>query len=144
VRYTLTNTGNARIVAAESVAVTGPFGWARTTSGTDELPELLPGSSLEREVEVSGVRPLGRADAAVDVAATAVGIGGGATASADGAAQTWAVPWAALVLLVLVLLAALRGPALVAALRRRFAGGRAVSPGPAATGQGAPASAAAG
>lgn len=133
VRYTLTNTGNARIVAAESVTVTGPFGWARTTTGTDELPELLPGSSLQQEVEVSGVRPLGRAAAAVAVTATAVGIGGGATASADGAAQTWAVPWAALVLVVLVLLAALRGPALVAAARRRLGPRRPADPEGAAT-----------
>ncbi|MFE6236415.1 WxL protein peptidoglycan domain-containing protein [Cellulosimicrobium sp. NPDC057862] len=130
VRYTLTNTGNARVVPAESVVVTGPFGWAATTAGDGELPELLPGSALEREVVVTGVRPLGRADATVDVAATAVGIGGGATASDDGAGQAWAVPWAALALLGLVLLAALRGPALLAALRRRAAraasgGGRA-------------------
>ncbi|MBM7820773.1 hypothetical protein JOE63_003250 [Cellulosimicrobium cellulans] len=122
VRYTLTNTGNARVVPAESVAVTGPFGWAATTASDGELPELLPGSALEREVAVTGVRPLGRADATVDVTATAVGIGGGATASDDGAAQTWAVPWAALVLVGLALLVALRGPALVAALRRRRAG----------------------
>jgi hypothetical protein len=70
---------------------------------------------------VTGVRPLGRADASVAVTATAVGIGGGATASDDDGAQTWAVPWAALVLVALVLLAALRGPALVSTLRRRRA-----------------------
>ncbi|MCO7274380.1 WxL protein peptidoglycan domain-containing protein [Cellulosimicrobium cellulans] len=134
VRYTLTNTGNARVVPAESVTVTGPFGWATITGGDGELPELLPGSALEREVAVTGVRPLGRADASVTVTATAVGIGGGATASDDGGAQTWAVPWAALALVGLVLLVALRGPALVAALRRRRAaraaagGGRAAGP----------------
>jgi hypothetical protein len=121
VRYTLTNTGNARAVATQDVRVAGPNGWAASAYDPAELPELLPGSTLEQEVEVTGVRPLGRATAQVAVTATAVGIGGGATASAHGEAQTWAVPWAALALVGLVLLAALRGPALVAAARRHRA-----------------------
>ena len=140
VRYTLTNTGNARVLPVEQVTVEGPFGGARAGADADELAELLPGSALEREVVVAGVRPLGRATAHVGVTATAVGIGGGATASATGDATTWAVPWAALAVLVLAVAGALRGPAVVAAVRARARRdpGPSAGPGPGAQ---APASA---
>ncbi|QFU99772.1 hypothetical protein KDY119_03308 [Luteimicrobium xylanilyticum] len=112
VRYRVTNTGNARIVPTGTVAVSGPFGWAKVAL-PDDAPEVLPGSSVVRTVSVPGVRPLGRASAEVDVHAVAVGVGGGATASASGDASTWAVPWAALVVVVLVVLGAVLLPRLL-------------------------------
>ncbi|MBD8080081.1 DUF916 domain-containing protein [Cellulosimicrobium arenosum] len=128
-RYTVTNTGNARVVALERGEVTGPAGWARRGTGPTALPELLPGSSLEREVTVAGVRPLGRATAEVVVDATAVGVGGGALASASGTAGTWAVPWALLAVVLLVVVVAVLAPgrsaAALAALSARRARSRA-------------------
>ncbi|WP_265521886.1 WxL protein peptidoglycan domain-containing protein [Oerskovia flava] len=117
VRYAVTNTGNARLVPGEQVDVVGPLGWGRRTLEQAELPELLPGSTMEREVTVTGVRPFVRAEAQVEVTATAVGIGGGAATRADASSSTWAVPWAALALLLLVVAGTLRGPALLAAAR---------------------------
>lgn len=112
VRYRVTNTGNARIVPTGTVTVTGPFGWAAVTL-PDDAPEVLPGSSVVRTVTVAGVRPLGRVSADVDVHAVAVGVGGGATASASAGASTWAVPWGAAGVVVLVVFGAVLLPRLV-------------------------------
>ncbi|MGI5191865.1 WxL protein peptidoglycan domain-containing protein [Promicromonospora sp. CA-289599] len=109
VRYRLTNTGTARVVPTETVTVTGPVGAAgRTTSAG--LDEVLPGSTVDRVVEVSGVRPLVRAEAAVRVDGLVVGIGGGGVTSAHDDASGWAVPWALLVLVVLAVSAAVVVP----------------------------------
>lgn len=131
VTYTLTNTGNARVVPTEAVTLAGPGGVAAVTAGEGVLPEVLPGSSLERTVEVAGVRPLGRLSADVAVTASAVGIGGaGATTTADAAAATWAVPWTLLAVVVVLLAAAVWGPTAVRALRGRGgSGGGSDSPG---------------
>jgi hypothetical protein len=79
----------------------------------DDAPEVLPGSSVVRTVTVAGVRPLGRVSADVDVHAVAVGVGGGATASASAGASTWAVPWGAAGVVVLVVFGAVLLPRLV-------------------------------
>lgn len=109
VRYRLTNTGTARLVPTETVTVTGPGGAAGpggTTTSSAELAEILPGSTVDRVVEVSGVRPLVRAEATVRVDGLVVGIGGGGVTSAHDAASGWAVPWALLGLVVLAVAAA--------------------------------------
>jgi hypothetical protein len=101
VTYTLINTGDARIVPTERVTVAGPGGSA-PAEVTGELAELLPGAEVERTVVVPGVRPLFRLAADVRVDGAVVGIGGGGATSAAGAGTGWSVPWAALVLVVLV------------------------------------------
>ncbi|WP_285106278.1 DUF916 domain-containing protein [Promicromonospora sp. MEB111] len=128
VRYRLTNTGTARLVPTESVTVTGPSGasWPGGTataseSASGELTEILPGSTVERVVEVRGVRPLVRAEATVRVDGLVVGIGGGGVTSAHDAASGWAVPWALLGLVLLAVAAAVVIP-LVRARRGRLWG----------------------
>nr|WP_171784980.1 DUF916 domain-containing protein [Isoptericola halotolerans] len=101
VTYTLENTGDTRIVPTEAVTVTGP-GSSAPRSTTAELEEVLPGAVVERTVEVPGVRPLFRAGADVRVDGVVVGIGGGGTALATGAAGGWAVPWSLLAVALLV------------------------------------------
>jgi hypothetical protein len=104
VRYRVTNTGNARVVPQDVVTVAGALGTSTTVDATGTDPvEVLPGSSVEREVVVRDVRTLTAADVRVDVVATAVGVGGGATAAASATGSAAAVPWAAVVLLGLVL-----------------------------------------
>jgi len=108
VTFTLTNEGNTRVAPATSLRVAGPFGLAGTSAVAVDVPELLPGSSLERTVEVDGVWPLVRATATLTVGGEVVPLPGavpdpqvvvtGVTASA----ATWAVPWVALALLLLV------------------------------------------
>jgi hypothetical protein len=118
VRYRVTNTGNARILPTEAVTVAGLAGTRRTVPAADpdaEPVEVLPGSSLEREVVLDGVRSLGSVDVQVQAVATAVGLGGGATARASAGTSVAAVPWALVVLVTLVLLAV----AVLVVLRRR-------------------------
>lgn len=111
VRYRLTNTGTARVVPTETVTVAGPGGAAGTTT-SGELGEILPGSTVERVVEVRGVRPLVRAEASVRLDGLVVGIGGGGVTSAQDAASGWAVPWALLGLVLLAVAGAVAVPLL--------------------------------
>ncbi|OZD54387.1 hypothetical protein CH252_08800 [Rhodococcus sp. 06-1477-1B] len=125
VSYTLTNTGNTRLDPTVEVALGGPFGWARVTAD-DDAPELLPGSSLQRTVEVAGVVPLVLLSAEVTATSQVVSrtLAGAEPSTLDplisqGAAATAAVPWTALA--ILVLLALLVAWRVVAARRRRTA-----------------------
>ncbi|WP_285137565.1 DUF916 domain-containing protein [Microbacterium sp. lyk4-40-TSB-66] len=128
VTYTLTNTGNTRLDPAVDVALGGPFGLA-AVSAADDAPELLPGSSLQRTVEVAGVVPLGLL--AADVTATSQVVSrtlAGAEPSAldplvsEGAAATAAMPWT--VLAILAALALFIVWRVVAARRRKAAHAR--------------------
>ncbi|GAA1725100.1 hypothetical protein GCM10009809_21080 [Isoptericola hypogeus] len=96
VTYTLTNTGNARVVPTEAVRLTGPAGAEARTVG-EAQEELLPGAVVRRTVEVDGVRPTFRVAADVRVDGLVVGVGGGGATTATGEAAGWAVPWALLV-----------------------------------------------
>jgi len=125
VTYTIHNTGNSRLDPDVDVALGGPFGWAAVTA-EDDAPELLPGSTLERTVEVAGVLPLGLL--AADVTATSQVVSrtleGTEASTFDplvtvGSASTAAVPWTALALLLLV--AGVVAWRIVAARRRKAA-----------------------
>jgi hypothetical protein len=102
VRYRLANTGNTRVFGHETVRLTGPAGLAATTAAA-ETPEVVPGSTIDREVRVSGVWPLGLLTAHVDVVPETVG--GETTDAVSASRDTVAVPWGALGLLVLILAA---------------------------------------
>jgi hypothetical protein len=129
VTYTLTNTGNTRLAPAVGVSASGPFGWAGV-SAFDDAPELLPGSSVTRTLEVAGAPALFALTA--DVTATAEIVSPGVTAAdalpgpviATGSAVTAAIPWT--VLIALVVAAALLAWLLVMRRRRTLAQRRAV------------------
>lgn len=57
VTYVLRNTGNLRVSGQAGVTVDGPFGWRLADSGSAELPELLPGSTLTVTEQIYGVLP---------------------------------------------------------------------------------------
>ncbi len=128
VTYTLTNTGNTRLDPAVDVALGGPFGLARV-SAADDAPELLPGSSLQRTVEVASVVPLVLLSADVTATSQVVSrtLAGAEPSTLDplvsaGSAATAAMPWTALaILLVLTLFLVWR---IVAARRRKAAHAR--------------------
>ncbi len=105
VTYRVTNTGSVRIFATEQVTVSGPFGALPVSAPDAELPEVLPGSSLERTVVVPGVWPLGLLQAEVELQPVGIGLSGSVPAVHD-QASTAAVPWAWLGLLALLVLAA--------------------------------------
>lgn len=107
VTYTLTNTGNTRLEASADITLAGPFGLAPLTIA-DDAPELLPGSSIERRVDLGGVPALGVLTADVSVTAEVVSRSADDTqalpapATAAASAMTAAVPWTVLVIIVVV------------------------------------------
>lgn len=123
VTFTVTNTGNARIAPAEEVEVAGLLGLGGVRAAAVDVPELIPGASVERSVVVDGVWPLVRATASVALGGTVVALPGATDAAAApgvpgvvASSADWAVPWVALaVLALLVALVVLR----VRARRRR-------------------------
>ncbi|MCM3615567.1 DUF916 domain-containing protein [Microbacterium enclense] len=128
VTYTLTNTGNTRLDPNVDVALGGPFGLARV-SAADDAPELLPGSSLQRTVEVASVVPLGLLSADVTATSQVVSrtLAGAEPSTLDplvsaGSATTAAMPWTALA--ILAVLAAFVVWRIVAARRRKAAHAR--------------------
>jgi hypothetical protein len=113
VTFTVTNTGNARIAPAEQVQVSGLMGLGRARAAAVDVPELIPGASVERTVAVDGVWPLVRTTARVALGGEVVVLPGAADAAAEAApavpgvvatAADWAVPWPALALLVVLVL----------------------------------------
>lgn len=121
VTFTVASTGNARSTATATVRLTGPGG-AAPVEVQALVPELLPGSTHTQQVEVPGVWPLGRLDAEVSVVPVGVGLVEDAGDTVVGSAATWAVPWAALVVVLVVVGAAVAVPLLRARPRRAVPG----------------------
>ncbi|ACQ82115.1 protein of unknown function DUF916 cell surface putative [Beutenbergia cavernae DSM 12333] len=128
--YTLTNTGNVRTLAHEDVTVAGPGGVAAVTRSA-LVEELLPGASVERQVVVDGVWPLVRLGA--DLAVVPEAVDGALGEPVDVSTSAWAVPWGALVVLVLVV-----GGAVLIGVRRGRRTSRVI---PTTSGSGSPAGA---
>jgi len=105
VTYTVHNTGNTVLSVQQSVSVSGPFGWLKVDPGAVAAPpDLLPGESWATTVPVAGVAPALRWGATVTAVGTYVEASGSkvslpAVVASQGG---WAVPWAFLVLLVVV------------------------------------------
>ncbi len=120
VSYTVTNTGNVRLAARQTVAVGGPFGLLTQTASPPELPELLPGDSLRVSADVAAVWPTVRLTAEVTLAPYATsGELPVPVAEASGSGTAWAMPWG--LFLLLAVTAALAGLAVVLRRRRRAA-----------------------
>jgi uncharacterized membrane protein len=101
VRATIENTGNTRLVPATAVELAGPFGLGAVRVSAQVGEEILPGAVIVQEIEIEGIRPLGRTTATVAVSAETVGAGAGTAASATARASVWTVPWVALGVLAL-------------------------------------------
>ena len=103
VGYTLRNTGNVRMAVQPDVRVAGPVGLLPRTAAGDRVDELLPGSEVHLTTTVSGVWPLGRES--VTVSATGLPSATGedpGVGTVHASTQVWAIPWAVLALLVLL------------------------------------------
>lgn len=119
VTYTVHNTGNVRLSAGQTVALSGPFGWFPVDAGkVTAVPELLPGESWSVSVPVSGVVPAFWLTATAVLSPKLPAVTG-STPGVDGVAAeagALAVPWSLLVLLLVVAAAVV---ATVLVLRRR-------------------------
>lgn len=116
VRYRLTNSGNTRLLPTDAVAVSGLLGAEQVVDVSGAEPvEVLAGSSLDREITVTGVQSWGRAEVRVQAQGVAVGAGNGATVTAAADLSVVALPWAALIVLLVIVAAVI----IVLILRRR-------------------------
>lgn len=103
VTFTVRNVGNVRLSGDQQVTVAGALGIGAQERTLEDLPELLPGSSvtysttfvdvipaflLTTDVSVAPLQPSGTADLAPE--------------SATASSSTWAIPWSLVVLLALV------------------------------------------
>lgn len=102
VTYTLTNTGNTRLMVQPTTTATGLFGQVQTSADGDRIDELLPGASVTQTVELSRVLPLVFHDIVVSASVSAP-LSGTDPGIGTPAAQVsmWAVPWAYLAVIVL-------------------------------------------
>jgi len=127
VTYTVRNVGNLDLNAPSVLRLTNPFGWSRTVRQSGSPPDLLPGFYIQATRVIHGVYPAFRADTTVTVdpgfstVSTDSGLNetslrlGGVSASTG----TWAIPWPALGLLLLLILVV--GSAIYIRSRRRRA-----------------------
>jgi len=104
VSYTVQNTGNVRLAGSQLVSVSGLIGGSLST-GSKRLPTILPGDSVRLTVTPGSLYPFGPVTAHVRVTpgAPAGGIPLAASlAAVAGSASLFAVPWALLVVIILV------------------------------------------
>lgn len=118
VDYTLQNTGNTRITAVADAVVAGPFGVVPVTTAPEQLPEVLPGSTIDVSERLDGVGALLWLTGAAQVQPSSVGFGAASLDTVRAEFAVPAIPFAAL--LILVLLAAVV-VAVVLIVRRRVA-----------------------
>ncbi len=125
-RYTVTNSGNVRLTPSLRLRVTDMFGREVASESLPDLPEILPGESVEQAVELGRLSAFGpRYRLAVVAAAGDV--------TAKSSATLWVVPW------LLFAVGLIAGVVAVMLLRRRRRpdAGRRVDPEPPTDGGGA-------
>lgn len=103
VTMTLTNTGNMRIGGTADVTITGPFGIGMDATRTIELPEILPGATVQVSGRIEDVPPAGLLTATVTLDPTSSGDGGDVAGTHTASGIAWAVPWVVLVVVLAVL-----------------------------------------
>ncbi|MDR2379821.1 MAG: hypothetical protein LBE08_01370 [Bifidobacteriaceae bacterium] len=111
VAYTLTNSGNVRLVPTEQVRLAGPAGIGGSEGAANTLPEILPGSYVTRQVTVAGIFPLFRTIAEVEVSGVAAGASTELPVVARERVTIWTIPWLWLGLALILIAVAIGIPA---------------------------------
>ncbi|MHA7134036.1 WxL protein peptidoglycan domain-containing protein [Oerskovia turbata] len=111
VSYEVTNDGNLRVGADQSISAAGPFGVGDTTveRGVEGVEELIPGTSRTTALTIAGIWPLGPVTTEVVVTPVPVQTDEASAAAPSVPAAdltpvtvtvtTWAIPWVHLLLL---------------------------------------------
>lgn len=110
VTYTVTNTGNVRLGAEQLLVVPGRLGFPGREAVLEQMPELLPSNSLTFSADISDVWPTFRSAVKVELRPVPTRDGDVFDPSAPQAtasAATWSIPWAQLLVLLVVTTAAL-------------------------------------
>lgn len=106
VTYTINNTGNAVLGAAQHVEIKGLFGTTTQAPTLPGIPALLPGGSYPVTVHVADVFPEIRMTATVSL--TPQGLQGDVNPgihAVSASTHFWAVPWLLIAIVLLLLLA---------------------------------------
>jgi WxL interacting protein linking bacterial and host surfaces len=111
ITYVVTNTGNVRLTPTAQLKLSGLFGWGAKQVEDRQLPELLPGSSLEIAETVLAVKPLGRLTADLTLQAPSDNL------TVKSSVQMWTIPSLGVAFFVVLVTAAVT--ALVLWRRRR-------------------------
>ncbi|WP_157802809.1 DUF916 domain-containing protein [Compostimonas suwonensis] len=103
VSYTVTNPGNVRLGGTVDLNLDGIGGWDLGTAPSKQLPELLPGSSIEVHETMDNVVPAVLLTATTNLTPTSVGdagedVGDPSTASGTG----WAIPYLLLIIVIVI------------------------------------------
>lgn len=105
VSYRVHNTGNVRLGARQRLSVAGWFGGTGAVPKLDDLPLLLPGSSVAVRVTVPDAYPQIRLHARVSLFPLKLSTDANpAIAAVTAEASTWALPWSLLAVVALVVL----------------------------------------
>lgn len=104
ITYLITNTGNVRLGAAQSVHVTTPLGGTVRADALKDVEQLLPGNSMRVTTKVRGIVPAFSATAHISVDPKAVFADVNPKAvGTEGTAGMATIPWPDLLLLLVVL-----------------------------------------
>ncbi|WP_421732728.1 DUF916 domain-containing protein [Cellulomonas sp.] len=112
VTYTVHNTGNTLISGTAAVTVAGPFGLLRTDDAEGKAPpQLLPGESWTTSSPVDGVAPLVRLSATAGFVPLVTDASGSTTSleAVEVTAHAWAIPWALLLLVAMIVVLVVLG-----------------------------------
>ena len=100
VTYRIENRGNVRLAATHQVSIAGPFGLMKSSGEVHELPELLPGESLEFTETIEDVAATGASFTTVDLEPITVDGSEAEVTAEDRSAIGLAVPYLIVALLV--------------------------------------------
>lgn len=98
VEYVITNTGDVRLSPIASLSLAGMFGLGEQSLPDRQIPELLPGGSIEVAETVQDVKPYVRLNADLTVKAESESV------VVNSSLSQWVIPWTAVALLVLIVL----------------------------------------
>ena len=106
VSFRIVNRGNVRLAGTQQVSVAGPLGVLRERLAVEDIPELLPGESIEVAKSFDGVAATGLMFAKVELTPRSP-VGNDELEQSARSASTRAVPYAVLAALLLLILARL-------------------------------------
>lgn len=106
VSFRIVNRGNVRLAGTQQVSVAGPLGVLRESLAVEDIPELLPGESIEVAKSFDDVAATGLMFAKVELSPRSP-VGNDELESSARSASTRAVPYTVLAALLLLILARL-------------------------------------
>jgi hypothetical protein len=104
VTFTVTNSGNITLAATGTLSAVGPFGLHLGKPGSLSYEMLLPGASVDGELQLDGLYPLGPISFEMSAEGTPLSEFAAVTVPPEVAkVRVWAIPWLALSVVLLLL-----------------------------------------